>query len=66
MFSTTVKAKPDIENIRGLNLAEVRRTTVQMTTKPLYRELHELGHDLLCQAFYICYMHIILELLVQL
>jgi hypothetical protein len=25
------KAKPDIENIRGLNLAAIRHTTVQLT-----------------------------------
>jgi hypothetical protein len=27
--------KPDIENIRGLNLAAVKLTTVQMTKLPL-------------------------------
>jgi hypothetical protein len=31
MFAILVKAKPDIENIRGLNLAAVRHTTVQVT-----------------------------------
>jgi hypothetical protein len=31
MFAILDKAKPDIENIRGLNLATVRHTTVQVT-----------------------------------
>jgi hypothetical protein len=31
MFTTLDKAKRDIENIRGLNLAAVRHTTVQET-----------------------------------
>jgi hypothetical protein len=31
MFATLDKAKPDIENIRDLNLAAVRHTTVQVT-----------------------------------
>jgi hypothetical protein len=31
MFSTQVNAKPDIENIKGLNLAAVKLTTVQGT-----------------------------------
>jgi uncharacterized membrane protein YfhO len=32
MFATLDKAKPSIENIRGLNLAAVRPTTVQVTS----------------------------------
>jgi hypothetical protein len=35
MFAAYGKAKPDIENIRGLNLAGVKITTVQMTKMPL-------------------------------
>jgi hypothetical protein len=35
MFAIKEKAKPDIENIRGLNLAVVKLTTVQMTKLPL-------------------------------
>jgi hypothetical protein len=31
MFAVSDKAKPDIENIRGLNLAVVKLTTVQVT-----------------------------------
>jgi hypothetical protein len=30
------KAKPDIENTRGLNLAAVKFATVQVTKLPLY------------------------------
>jgi hypothetical protein len=32
------KAKPDIENIRGLNLGVVKLTTVQVTKMPLYHK----------------------------
>jgi hypothetical protein len=35
MFAAYDKAKPDIENLRGLNLAAVKLTTVQMTKLPL-------------------------------
>jgi hypothetical protein len=35
MFEVWDKAKPDIENIRGLNLAVVKLTTVQVTKLPL-------------------------------
>jgi hypothetical protein len=35
MFVTSEKAKPDTENIRGLSLAAVQRTTVQVTRQPL-------------------------------
>jgi hypothetical protein len=31
MFATLDKANPDTENIRGLNLAAVKYTTVQVT-----------------------------------
>jgi hypothetical protein len=33
--ATSEKAKPDTENIRGLNLAAVKSTTVQLTRQPL-------------------------------
>jgi hypothetical protein len=32
MFTTSEEETPDIENIRGLNLASVKRTTVQVTS----------------------------------
>jgi hypothetical protein len=35
MFAILDKAKPGTENTRGLNLAAVRRTTVQVTRMPL-------------------------------
>jgi hypothetical protein len=35
MFAVLDKAKLDIENIRGLNLAVVKLTTVQVTKLPL-------------------------------
>jgi hypothetical protein len=35
MFAVQDKAKPDIENISGLNLAVVKLTTVQVTKLPL-------------------------------
>jgi hypothetical protein len=35
MFAILDKAKHDIESIRGLNLAAVRHTTVQVTRLPL-------------------------------
>jgi hypothetical protein len=47
------KVKPDTGNIRGLSLVAVKHTTVQVTRQPLQHDLHELGHDLLCQALYI-------------
>jgi hypothetical protein len=36
MFATLDKARPDTENIRGLNLAAVMCTTVQVSRLPLY------------------------------
>jgi hypothetical protein len=41
------KARPDVENIRGLNLAAVRHMTVQVTRLLLEQELLMIGHDLL-------------------
>jgi hypothetical protein len=35
MFAILDKAKPNIENIRGLNLAALRHTTVEVTRLPL-------------------------------
>jgi hypothetical protein len=40
--------KPDIENIRGLNFAVVKRTTVQMTRQPLQRKICKMG--MICPA----------------
>jgi hypothetical protein len=50
MNATSEKAKPGKENIRSVSLEVVKRTTVQVTKQPLQHELHDLGHDLLCQA----------------
>jgi hypothetical protein len=49
-FATSGTAKADIEIMRSLRLAAVKRTAVQVTRQPMQRELHELGHDLPCQA----------------
>jgi hypothetical protein len=35
MFAVEDKAKPDTQNVRGLNLAVVKVTTVQVTKVPL-------------------------------
>jgi hypothetical protein len=35
MFAVQDKVKPDVENIRSLNLAVVKLTTVQVTKLPL-------------------------------
>jgi hypothetical protein len=35
MFAILVKAKPDTESTRGLNLVAVSHTTVQVTRLPL-------------------------------
>jgi hypothetical protein len=37
------KVKTDIENIRGLNLAVVKLTTVQETKLPLYHKIRKIG-----------------------
>jgi hypothetical protein len=47
MFATLDKANRDIENIRGINLAAVKHTTVQVTRLLLWQELLKIGHDLL-------------------
>jgi hypothetical protein len=36
MFATSENVKADTENIRGLSLAAVKHTTVQVTRPPLY------------------------------
>jgi hypothetical protein len=35
--------KPDIKNIRGLNLTVVRHTTLQMTKLPLWHKIRKVG-----------------------
>jgi hypothetical protein len=40
--------KPDIENIRGLNLAVVKLTTDQVTRQPLKHKICKLG--MICPA----------------
>jgi hypothetical protein len=35
MFAVQDKAKPDTENIKGLNLVVIKLSTVQMTKLPL-------------------------------
>jgi hypothetical protein len=50
IFATRDKVKSDTENVRGLNLAAVRLTAVQVTELPLYRELRKIRHDLLYRA----------------
>jgi hypothetical protein len=45
------KAKPGTESTRGLNLAAVRHTTVQMTRLPLYAKLPKKEHNVLFSAW---------------
>jgi hypothetical protein len=47
MLATLDKANPDTGNIRGLNLAAVKHTTVQVTRLLLLEELLIIGHFLL-------------------
>jgi hypothetical protein len=47
MLTTLDKAKPERGNIRGLNLAAVKHTTLQVTRLLLYKELLMRVHDLL-------------------
>jgi hypothetical protein len=37
------KARPDIENIRGLNLAVAKLASVQVTKLPLYHKISMIG-----------------------
>jgi hypothetical protein len=39
VFAMLDRAKHDIENIRSVNYVAVKRTTVQVTSLPLYPEL---------------------------
>jgi hypothetical protein len=48
MFVAYDMAKPDTENIRGLNLAAVNLTTVQVTKLPLYHKLNKIA--IICLA----------------
>jgi hypothetical protein len=58
------KAKPVIEGIRGLNMAAVKHTTVQVTRLSLYRKLLQIGQNLLYLAWndrgpeYVVYIYI--------
>jgi hypothetical protein len=47
ILATLDKANPDTENIRGLNLAAVKHTTVQVTRLLFEQELLIIGHFLL-------------------
>jgi hypothetical protein len=47
MFATLDKANPDKGNIRGLNLAAVKHTTVQVSRLPMQQEKLIIGYDLL-------------------
>jgi hypothetical protein len=51
MFAILDKMKPNTKYIRGLNLAVVNNTTVQVTRLPLKRELPKVGDDLLFPAW---------------
>jgi hypothetical protein len=63
MFTILGKVKPDTENMKGLNLAVVTHTTVQVTELRLQAELHLIGHNMLYTAWtyrstvYILYIH---------
>jgi hypothetical protein len=48
MFATYDKAKPDTENIRGLNLGAAKLTTVQVTKLLLYHKISKT--DKICFA----------------
>jgi hypothetical protein len=43
MFMVYGKVKPDIENIRGLNLAVVKLTTIQGIKLPLQHKISKKG-----------------------
>jgi hypothetical protein len=47
IFATFDKANRDTGNIRGLNLAAVKHTTVQVSIQLLQQEILMIGHDLL-------------------
>jgi hypothetical protein len=48
MFALQDKVKPDIENVRGLNLAVVKLTAVQVTKLPLQHKIRKIGK--ICSA----------------
>jgi hypothetical protein len=48
MLEVQGKAKPDIENIRGLNLEMDKLTTFQVSKLPLYHKIREIG--MICSA----------------
>jgi hypothetical protein len=43
MFAAWDKTKPDVENIRGLNLAAVKLMAVQVTKLPLWHKTSKIG-----------------------
>jgi hypothetical protein len=51
MFATLDRTKPNTRNIRGLNRAAVKRTTVQVSRLPLYYSIGQLGHDVQHKAW---------------
>jgi hypothetical protein len=48
MFATLDKANPDTENTRGLNLAVVKLTTVQVSRRPLQHKICK--RDMICST----------------
>jgi hypothetical protein len=48
MFTAQDKAKPDIENMTGLNLAVVKLITAQETKLPLWHKISKI--DMICFA----------------
>jgi hypothetical protein len=50
IFAPLDKVKSVIESIRGLNLAAVMCTTIQVSRLPLWLYLHLVGHNLLYRA----------------
>jgi hypothetical protein len=61
MFATLEKANRDTGNIRGLHLAAVKHTTVQVTRLLLWQELLMIGRMICCtepeltEALYMLY-----------
>jgi hypothetical protein len=51
MLAIEGKANPDIENLRGLNLVVLKRTTVQVFRLLLQCKLQMMKHDLLYWAW---------------
>jgi hypothetical protein len=43
MFAVEGKANPDVQYIRGLNLAAVKLTTVQVAKLPLQHKISKIG-----------------------